>query len=66
MSQKEANIIVNGRQLSEAESMTVRVALNSFSQEVNQGGLGDDEHGKKMVELYTANANSVLNTIHTN
>tara|TARA_R110000737_G_scaffold319536_1_gene330788 strand:+ start:414 stop:734 length:321 start_codon:yes stop_codon:yes gene_type:complete len=60
----ESNIIVDGRQLANAESMTIRVALNSFISELNDNGLGDDDHGKSMVKIYTENAQTVLETIH--
>ena len=61
---KEAGIIINGHRLSNAESMTIRVALNSFINSLNDDGLGDDDHGRKMVELYTANAKNALSIVH--
>jgi len=54
----EPTIIVNGRQLSEAEVMTVRVALSSMTFDC-----GDDEHGKRMATLYRENVHSVLQTM---
>lgn len=54
----EATIIVNGRQLSEPEAMTVRVALSSMNFDC-----GDDEHGKLMARAYRQNAQKVLRTI---
>jgi hypothetical protein len=49
---KEPNIIVNGIQLTTAQSMTVRVALESFILSLQMDGLGDDETGKAMTKGY--------------
>lgn len=48
----EATIVINGHQLNDAQSMTIRVALNNFAMELNSNGLGDDEHGRRMTRLY--------------
>jgi hypothetical protein len=50
----EPNITINGQQLSEAEAMTVRVAVASFAMSLTDEGLGDDDHGKKMTAAYLA------------
>lgn len=62
---KEANIIVNGIPLSQAESMTVRVALNNFISELKETGLGDDETGKAISEGYITHSKSTLAKIHS-
>jgi hypothetical protein len=49
----EPKITINGIELSIAQAMTVRVAIESFASELRENGLGDDEHGRKMVENYT-------------
>jgi hypothetical protein len=49
---KEAFISVNGQALNEGQSMTIRVALESFAMSLKSDGLGDDTHGKNMVNLY--------------
>lgn len=45
------------------EIATLRVALANFSQNLEEDGLGDDEHGIEMVRLYQANINSILKKI---
>jgi hypothetical protein len=52
----EAAVTVNGESLTSGDVMTIRVALNSFICELAERGLGDDYHGKRMVELYTESA----------
>jgi hypothetical protein len=49
---KEARITINGRDLMEGQSMTVRVAITSFAADLLENGLGDDDHGKKMTAAY--------------
>ena len=49
---KESSIIMNGVELSYAEAMTVRVAVESFSMSLVEEGLGEDEMGKKLTEGY--------------
>lgn len=60
----EADITIGHHGLSLAESMTVRVALNYFCEDIANNGLGDDEHGKLMTAAYKRNASSVLDKIH--
>ena len=52
MSTTEAKVTVNGIELTEAQSMTLRVALESFALDVQGDGLGKDAHGRKMAALY--------------
>lgn len=57
----EAAIMVNGRLLTPAQSMTVRVALSSFVMEMREpNALGSDEHGTEMARLYADRALEVL------
>ncbi len=48
----EAEIEINGNLLSIGQSMTIRVALESFAQYLAENGLGNDNHGKRMVNSY--------------
>ncbi len=49
----EPTIIIGDKMLTEGQSMTVRVALNNFLIELQDGdGLGDDEHGRAMTAAY--------------
>lgn len=56
----EPAITVNGWMLTEAQAMTVRVALNAFVAELREHGLGDDEHGVVMTAGYLARAHEVM------
>jgi len=56
---QEAKITINGMKVSDAMSMTIRVALESFAMELSENGLGDDAHGERMVELYLARINEM-------
>lgn len=49
---REATIVMNGVELTSAESMTIRVALESFASDLVQNGLGDDKHGKFIAGAY--------------
>lgn len=62
---KEPDIVVNGRKLSEAEAMAVRVAVSSKIWEFhdNPDALGTDDHGRTMVRLYLQNLRSVESTM---
>jgi len=49
----EPRIVINGQALSDAEAMTIRVALESFASDMSEpDALGDDTHGRTMVKLY--------------
>lgn len=49
---KEPYIIINGMVLGVAEAMTVRVAIQGFGVDLQEDGLGDNEHGKAMTKAY--------------
>ena len=51
----EANIVMNGVTLTYSQSMAVRVALESFSADLINNGLGEDEIGKQITEGYLNN-----------
>lgn len=57
---KEAEMTANGLPLSHAESMTIRVALIGFADELQEGGLGDDEHGQAMTKGYLSAIRATL------
>lgn len=56
---EEASIIINGNPLSKAQSMTLRVALESFASTISEDGLGDDAHGKFMSKAYLDNCSTI-------
>ncbi len=49
---KEPSIKINGHQLSDSQSAAVRAALEHFSSNLRDEGLGDDEHGRTMTRAY--------------
>lgn len=51
---KEAAVVINGKTLSNAQAMTVRVALESFSMDLRTDGLGSSETGRTIAEGYLA------------
>lgn len=51
-SSKETTIVINGVLLTDAQSMTVRVALESFAGDLVSDGLGDDKIGKQITKAY--------------
>ena len=55
----EPTITINGHVLSEGQAMTIRVAIEAFASELVSEGLGDDEHGKRMVDLYVLRINEI-------
>jgi len=59
----EPKITINDQQCSEAESMTIRVALESFATELKSIGLGDDENGKALTEGYLRQIESIRSKI---
>jgi hypothetical protein len=59
----EAHVTINGTTLTRAQTMTLRVALGEYLLNLADRGpaaLGDDEHGRAMVALYTARGSEVL------
>ena len=64
MSYKEASIVVNGVPLTIGQSMTVRVALESFASDLNSQGLGEDEMGKKITDGYLNSIEEIRKAIY--
>ena len=56
----EATITINGHQLTQAQSMTARVALVTMAVNLKSRGLGDDEHGIAMTEGYLARIHEIV------
>ncbi len=55
----ESTIIINGVELTHAQSMTIRVALGAFATDLNEQGLGDDKVGQKICENYLLNIHEI-------
>jgi hypothetical protein len=60
----EASIIINGKVLTEAQAITVRVGLNAFGMDLNANGMGEDPRGVQMKHLYLARLHEILAIIH--
>ena len=56
--QDEAAIIINGARLTEAESMTVRVAIDTLANVLAEGLEGDNE-GAALAERYMASLSRI-------
>src|SRR5258708_2057332 len=57
----EPAIIINGKTLSTAQAMTVRVALGSFAHDMAEpNALGDDEHGRAMAMAYAKHLRDIF------
>ncbi len=52
MNFREPDIYINGKQLTISQCMTIRCAIESFSNDLKENGLGNDEHGRRMVKNY--------------
>lgn len=59
----EPEITINGNKLTEAQAITIRVAVESFYSDLEDKGLGNDQHGKAMVSLYKERINEIRNII---
>lgn len=64
LTEPEPDIVVNGVALSEAQAMTVRVALESFSSHLDDG-LGNDRHGQIMVLLYRSRLKEIRKALYS-
>lgn len=51
----DSKITINGRELTDDQIMTVKVALSSFSVDLHDGSFGDHEMGKSISNGYQAN-----------
>jgi hypothetical protein len=49
---KEPNLVINGHVLSDGQTMTFRVALETFVISLQKEGLGEDDTGKAITEGY--------------
>jgi hypothetical protein len=61
---QEPKIVINNIPLTNAQAMTVRVALETFLLSLVQDGLGDDEHGRAMSEGYKDRIREIVKIIH--
>lgn len=59
----EPLITIWGKELTIGQSMTIRVAIESFALDLSQNGLGNDEQGKRIVEGYLKNIEEIRSII---
>jgi len=59
----EPLITIWGKELTISQSMTIRVALESFADSLIEDGLGDDKMGKEMTENYLKRIQELRNLI---
>lgn len=60
----EATITINGQQLTDVQSMTLRVALDDRLKDLKIEGLGQDDQGKQITEDYIQHIHSIQKLIH--
>lgn len=60
----ESLITINGVTLDNRMSMTIRVALESFATDLWYNGLGDDPHGKIILDLYMKRINEIRSIMY--
>ena len=63
---KEADIEINGWQLTPAQSMTLRVAMESFAGDLDHHGLGEDDRGKDMTAAYLDRISEIRVSMYKN
>jgi hypothetical protein len=56
---QECHMEIEGNVLTPGQSMTIRVAIESFAESLAEQGLGNDDHGKMMVKGYMDNIISI-------
>lgn len=59
----EPLITIWGKEITRSQSMTIRVAIESFACSLNEEGLGDDLIGKEMTKSYKKNINELRGLI---
>ena len=55
----EATITINGKLLTKAQSLSVRVAVSSFIHDLHYVGLGTDQHGVNMTDEYLSRCREI-------
>lgn len=61
---KEANITIAGHTLTDQESSTLRVAMNHFLMDLNNGAMGDDDNGIRIAASYRLHTRAIIKYIH--
>lgn len=61
---KEPAITINDIVLSLGQAITIRVAIENFSSDLLENGIGEDEMGKKMVAEYINRIEEIRDLMH--
>ncbi|WP_417762191.1 hypothetical protein [Shewanella sp.] len=56
---QEAKITINETTISDAQASVIRVALENFVESMVTDGLGNDQHGIELAELYKQRADEI-------
>lgn len=59
----EARITINGVELTQSQSSTIRVAVASFVFDLEENGLGDDERGRSITQGYLRRLSEITSLI---
>jgi hypothetical protein len=59
----DKTVEINGQELNMRQKTTLHVALESFSMGLRHNGLGDDEHGRAMVDGYLLGIKELQNIL---
>jgi hypothetical protein len=57
----EAKVSIDGKELTGAQTMAIRIALDHFTSVLREKGLGLDEHGRAMTAAYLERLEEVRN-----
>jgi len=60
----EPIITINGTTLTVGQAMTVRVAIEANLNQIRQYGLGDDEVGKDIADLYIKRSQEIIGLMY--
>jgi len=60
---RESDITINGVPLTNAQAMTVRVAIENFASDLREDGLGKDEVGVAICQGYLARIDEIRRLI---
>lgn len=61
---KEAQVVINGVTLTESQSMTLRLALESFDDNLKNDGLDSDQHGVAMTAAYRERITEIRSALY--
>lgn len=60
----EPLVSINGVQLTNAQTVALRVAVSNYLSDLQDSNLGDDPHGQAVTKLYLARLQEVSELMH--